>query len=95
MTPGRSLPPNTIGRSIAPAASTARLATIRQQPLARLDARGGTGHMIVDALDRAVGAAVVDAEHGGAAHDAHIGQAVELGLDVARPIRSPGAPSIS
>ena len=46
---------------------------------------GGTGHMIVDALDRAVGAVIVDAEHGGAAQDAHLRQRRQLRLDLRDP----------
>ena len=42
--------------------------------------------MIVDALDRGIGAAVVDALHGGAAQDAAIGQALELRLCRLHPI---------
>ena len=55
------------------------------QPLARR-MRGRLGDMIVDALDRGVGAAVVDALHGGAAQDAAIGQALELHLRRLHPI---------
>ena len=85
MTPGRSLSPNTIGRSIAPAASTARLATMRHSRW-RGCMRGRLGHMVVDPLDRGIGAAVIDAEHGGAAQDAAVGQAFELGLGRLDPV---------
>ena len=37
-------------------------------------------HVVVDALDRGIGPAVIDAEDRGPPHDAAIGQAFELGL---------------
>ena len=77
--------PNTSGRSIAPAATTQRLAWMRQKPLARLVLRRRR-HVIVDALERGIGAVVVDAKHGGARQDAHVGQRGQLRGDVGDPV---------
>ena len=44
--------------------------------------------MIVDPLERAVGAAVIDAEHGGPAQDADVRHRRELGLGRLRPLRA-------
>ena len=57
------------------------------QALARL-VRGRLGDVVVDALQRRVGAAVVDADHRRARHDAHVGQRRQLGRDVRRPVRA-------
>ena len=90
MTPGRSLPPNTIDRSTAPAASTARFATIFHS---RCRGRWAGGHrqMIRDALQRAEGSGtaepvVVGAEHRGSPHQPHFRHRTQLGLDPPRPI---------
>ena len=53
-------------------------------PLARLVLRRHR-HMIVDALDRGVLAVIEHAGHRRAAHDAHLGQRGELGLDLRGP----------
>ena len=42
--------------------------------------------MIVDPLQRAIGAAVIDAEHGRAAHDADVRQRGEFGQRAGKPI---------
>ena len=84
ITPGRSLLPNAIMRSCAPAVSTARFATIFQCRW-RGSCSGGSGHMIVDALDRGILAMIEHAGNCRAAHDAHVGQRRELGLDLRGP----------
>ena len=77
------------GRSIAPAASTARLATMLPEALARLMRRRHR-QMVGDPLHRAIGAAVIDAEHGGAAQERHSGRP-RARPRPPRPSRAPGA----
>ena len=43
-------------------------------------------HMVVDPLDRGIGAAVIDAVHGGAPQDAAVRQALQLGLGRLDPV---------
>ena len=47
---------------------------------------GGAGTMVVDPLQRRMGAVVVGAEHGGARHDADIGHGVEFGHRAGDPL---------
>ena len=55
------------------------------QPLPHL-VLGRGGDVVVDALERAIGAAVIDAEQRGAAHDADIGQRRQLGQRAGNPL---------
>ena len=55
------------------------------QALARLVLRRHR-HVVVDALQRRIGAVVVDAEHRGARQDAHIRQRRQLGGDMGDPV---------
>ena len=85
MMPGRSLSAKASPRSMAPEASTARLATMRQ-PRWRGSMRGRHGEMVVDALDRAIGALVVDAIDRGARHQPHGVEAGKLGEGALDPV---------
>ena len=80
MTPGRSLPPKTIGPFDRAHRVDGAPRHNLPEPLTRLMI-GRPWQMIGDVLERAIDAAVIEAENAGAAKDANIGQRRQFGFD--------------